>query len=57
MEINLKFEYRDLTIQELEKMLQDLQERCISKIYSITRIKEADECVDLGENNENEKTN
>ena len=42
MKINLKFEYRDLTIEDLEILLQDLQKGAITKggmVYSITKIK------------------
>ncbi len=38
MEINLKFQYRDLTTEELENWLFRLQELSGGKIYSIQAI-------------------
>jgi len=43
MIINLKFEYRDLTTEDLELLLQHLQEEANEMngmVYSITKIKE-----------------
>ena len=41
MEINLKFEYRDMTMEELENWLFRLQGLAGGKIYSITKIENA----------------
>ncbi len=42
MKINLKFEYRDLTTEELENWLFRLQGLTQGKIYSISKIKDGD---------------
>ncbi len=42
MEINLKFEYKNLTYEDLEILLQDLQESALLRggmVYSITKVK------------------
>ena len=44
MEINLKFEYKNLTTEDLEILLQHLQVEALSRkgmVYSITKIKDA----------------
>ena len=44
MEINLKFEYKDLDEGDIEILLQNLQEDALSRggmVYSITKIKDA----------------
>lgn len=40
MILNLKFEYRDLTTENLEILLQDMQGACGGKIYSIEKVKD-----------------
>ena len=40
MELKLKLEYRDLTYEDLEILLQDMQSVSGGKIYSITKIKD-----------------
>ncbi len=42
MEIKLKFEYRDLTMEELENWLFRLQGLSGGKIYSISKINDAE---------------
>lgn len=41
MEINLKFEYKDMPLEELENWLFRLQGLSGGKIYSISKIKDA----------------
>lgn len=44
MEINLKFEYKDLEEGDIEILLQKLQENALERggmVYSITKIKDA----------------
>ena len=41
MIINLRFEYKDLTEEDLEILLQDMQGASGGKIYSITKIRDA----------------
>jgi len=46
MEINFKFEYKDLTTNDLVELLQGLQEEAIRKggmVYSISKLSDKEE--------------